>query len=122
MCHYRLFGETFLEDGARLLGSVFALERLISLMPGYVFGFGSVKADSKTRDETVLLECLGLFQAGKEEHAQRKFVREFNLTMPSMLRDLFREISQGFQRYSLGFGVPETTQALQMIERPAVVH
>ena len=122
MCVFKMYGETFRESGASILGNIFALERLIGLMPGYVFGFASVKQTSPTQDEKMLLECLALYQSGREGDAKRLFSREFNLTMPTMLQDLVREITHGFQQRSLEFGTPVTEPTIHQFERPAMVH
>ncbi|MEO0883939.1 MAG: hypothetical protein AAFY34_14585 [Pseudomonadota bacterium] len=106
-CTFRLFGEQFQSNGARLLGSILALEYFLRLMPTRKFQLLPIESEQITADEAVLLGCLSRTQIDDDEGRLRDFSCHFGTTAPQMLCDLLNDIAEIFDAHDLGFSLPE---------------
>lgn len=116
-CTFRLFGEQFKSHGARLLGSILALEYLLRLMPTRKFQLLPIEAEHVTADEAVLLGCLSRTQIDDDEGRVYDFSCHFGATAPQMLCDLLNDIAEIFDAHDLGFSLP--TPVLEWTEASA---
>lgn len=111
-CLFRLYGDHFKRDGGTLLGSIFAAERLLRLMPHYEIEIGAIDAPVRTPDEVAILHCLACTQSKDQMQQYYHFKRHFNVMLPRMLSDLFEDIAYVFEHHDMQFSsMPVSTTA-----------
>ncbi|MEM6898598.1 MAG: hypothetical protein AAF583_02345 [Pseudomonadota bacterium] len=116
-CLFRLYGDHFKRDAGTLLGSIFAFEQLLRLMPNHQVHLHPVDSTVQSSDEMTIIYCMSCTQSNDQMQTCDQFRRHFNVTLPQMLSDLFEDIALMFEHHNMAF-----SSTLPPLKIASVVH